>query len=194
MWGQRRSFSLDVGRRKRRRMQQVLQVRDRARTMNVQRPDEPRHAYAQLAPVWPAPHAPVPDDGTQGTNQGPVPGAHGGCTPAEPHHRGQCASSRAAFRRCSGCMWGACCQPNEQCTACRVCEPVVFANQMQHASSSTDEPMISRHRSLPCQCDTCAVGRSALHVGEIDEWGGNVQRHDSDRGKRTTRGRKNNLK
>ena len=151
----------------------------RAYTMNVQRPDEPGHAYAQLAPVWPAPHAPVPDDGTQGTNQGPVPGAHGGCTPAEPHHRGQCASSRAAFRRCSGCMWGACCQPNEQCTACRVCEPVVFANQMQHASSSTDEPMISRHRSLPCQCDTCAVGRSALHVGEIDEWGDNlVQRDD----------------
>ena len=34
--------------------QQVLQVRDRARTMNVQRPDEPRHAYTPLALVLPA--------------------------------------------------------------------------------------------------------------------------------------------
>ena len=50
------------------------------------------------------------------------------------------------------------------------------------ASSSTGEPMLSRHRSLPCQCDTCAVGRSSQHAGEIDEWGDElVQRDDYDR-------------
>ena len=66
--------------------QQVLQVRDRARTMNVQRPDEPRHAYTPLALVLPASHAPVRDDGAQRTYHGPVTGAEGGCTPSDPHH------------------------------------------------------------------------------------------------------------
>ena len=80
--------------------QQVYQVRERARTMNVQRHGEPRRTYTPLALVLPASHAPVRDDGAQRTYHGPVTGAEEGCTPSDPHHRGQCASSLAVFRRC----------------------------------------------------------------------------------------------
>ena len=64
-----------------------------------------------------------------------------------------------------------------------VCEP-----DAARFSSSAEEPMLSRHRSMPCQCDTCTAGCSDLHIGEVDEYGDNVQRHDTDRGKGTTRG------
>ena len=49
----------------------------------------------------------------------------------------------------------------------------------QLGSWSTGEPMISRHRTLPCQCDKCATYRVSQHpTGEIDEWGDNLVQRD----------------
>ena len=49
----------------------------------------------------------------------------------------------------------------------------------QLGSWSTGEPMISKHRTLPCQCDKCAADRASQHpTGEIDEWGDNLVQRD----------------
>ena len=49
----------------------------------------------------------------------------------------------------------------------------------QLGSWSTGEPTISRHRTLPCQCDKCATYRVSQHpTGEIDEWGDNLVQRD----------------
>ena len=106
------------------------------------------------------------------------------------HYLGQC--SVAARDACEGPAVSL--TRSAQRAACGVCESVAFANQTQHASSSAEEPMLSRHRSMPCQCNTCTAGRSDLHIGEVDEYGDNVQRHDTDRGKGTTRGERKKLK
>ena len=190
--------------------------------MNVQRPNEPRHAYPQLAPVWPASHAPALDERIRRTYQGRSPG-HTPAARRRSHirvgiapHLGQC--SVAARDACGG----------PAVSRTRSAQRVAFANQNfcrngvaraspprigRRSQAATrlcpvTRPTYSRRSTLPPRprgrCLAAApqhavparhlhrralrsAGRSDTHLGEVDEYGDNVQGHYTDRGKETTR-------